>query len=90
MLDKTVVQRMKGLLCAHAVSINTCVQKDVSLANDDLLGDLMEELHQGPSEGMMKPLPIKLKKKGFNATKSVSSHAFYCCIITLILQNFAE
>ena len=81
---------MKGLLCAHAVSINTCVQKDVSLANDDLLGDLMEELHQGPSEGMMKPLPIKLKKKGFNATKSVSSHAFYCCIITLILQNFAE
>lgn len=46
-------------------------QKDVSLANDDLLGDLMEELHQGPSEGMMKPLPIKLKKKGFCATKSV-------------------
>ncbi|XP_022344658.2 DNA polymerase alpha catalytic subunit-like [Crassostrea virginica] len=45
-------------------------EKDVSLANDDLLGDLMEELHQGPSEGMMKPLPIKLKKKGFNATKS--------------------
>lgn len=46
-------------------------QKDVSLANDDLLGDLMEELHQGPSDGMMKPLPIKLKKKGFSATKSV-------------------
>ncbi|XP_056004368.1 DNA polymerase alpha catalytic subunit-like [Ostrea edulis] len=45
-------------------------EKDVSLANDDLLGDLMEELHQGPSEGMMKPLPIKLKKKGFCATKS--------------------
>lgn len=45
-------------------------QKDVSLANDDLLGDLMEELHQGPSDGMMKPLPIKLKK-GFSATKSV-------------------
>lgn len=46
-------------------------QKDVSLANDDLLGDLMEELHQGPADGMMKPLPIKLKKKGFSATKSV-------------------
>ncbi|XP_062567518.1 DNA polymerase alpha catalytic subunit-like [Saccostrea cucullata] len=45
-------------------------EKDVSLANDDLLGDLMEELHQGPSEGMMKPLPIKLKKKGFGASKS--------------------
>nr|XP_034328264.1 DNA polymerase alpha catalytic subunit isoform X1 [Crassostrea gigas] len=45
-------------------------EKDVSLANDDLLGDLMEELHQGPADGMMKPLPIKLKKKGFSATKS--------------------
>lgn len=53
------------------IVLNLNFQKDVSLANDDLLGDLMEELHQGPSDGMMKPLPIKLKKKGFSATKSV-------------------
>lgn len=51
--------------------LNLNFQKDVSLANDDFLGDLMEELHQGPADGMMKPLPIKLKKKGFSATKSV-------------------
>ncbi|KAK3094405.1 hypothetical protein FSP39_001308, partial [Pinctada imbricata] len=44
-------------------------EKDVSLANDDLLGDLMEELHSGPGDSV-KPLPIKLKRKPAGSTKS--------------------
>ena len=37
-------------------------QKDVSVKGDDLLGDLMEELHKGPTE-IPKPAPVKLTKK---------------------------
>lgn len=43
-------------------------QKDVSLANDELLGDLMADLHKGPDAGI-KPVPIKLKKKPVGSTK---------------------
>lgn len=43
-------------------------QKDVSLANDELLGDLMADLHRGPDTGI-KPVPIKLKKKSVGSTK---------------------
>ncbi|XP_052105058.1 DNA polymerase alpha catalytic subunit-like [Mytilus californianus] len=44
-------------------------EKDVSLANDELLGDLMADLHKGPDAGI-KPVPIKLKKKPVGSTKS--------------------
>ncbi|XP_069119304.1 DNA polymerase alpha catalytic subunit-like [Argopecten irradians] len=44
-------------------------EKDVSLAGDELLGDLMEELHNGPSDAII-PVPIKLKKRGPASTKS--------------------
>ena len=37
-------------------------QKDVSLKGDDLLGDLMEELHKGPAD-IPAPVPVKLTKK---------------------------
>ena len=43
-------------------------EKDVSLANDELLGDLMADLHRGPDTGI-KPVPIKLKKKFVGSTK---------------------
>ncbi|XP_021372053.1 DNA polymerase alpha catalytic subunit-like [Mizuhopecten yessoensis] len=45
------------------------VEKDVSLAGDELLGDLMEELHNGPSDSII-PVPIKLKKRGHASNKS--------------------
>ena len=43
-------------------------QKDVSLANDELLGDLMADLHKGPDTGI-KPVPIKLKKKSLGSSR---------------------
>ncbi|KAJ8310763.1 hypothetical protein KUTeg_012628 [Tegillarca granosa] len=45
-------------------------EKDVSLANDDLLGDLMEELHKGPASNAIRPMPVKLKKKTPGSAKS--------------------
>ena len=55
-------------ISGHSLSLNYVIrcliyfQKDVSVKGDDLLGDLMEELHKGPTE-IPKPAPVKLTKK---------------------------
>ncbi|KAL3848220.1 hypothetical protein ACJMK2_019093 [Sinanodonta woodiana] len=54
---------IKSMFMAQAAVGKKIPEKDVSLKDDGLLGDLMEELHKGPSEGAIKPAPVKLTKK---------------------------
>ncbi|KAK3603739.1 hypothetical protein CHS0354_023353 [Potamilus streckersoni] len=56
---------IKSMFMAQAAVSKKIPEKDVSLKDDGLLGDLMEELHRGPSEGAIKPAPVKLTKKRF-------------------------
>ncbi|KAK6196117.1 hypothetical protein SNE40_001404 [Patella caerulea] len=51
---------IKSMFAAASMVTKKKPEKDVTLANDDLLGDLMEELHKGSSQS--KPLPVKINK----------------------------
>ncbi|KAL5004890.1 hypothetical protein ScPMuIL_018346 [Solemya velum] len=63
---------IKAMFMAQSVSSSKRkTEKDVSLVNDDLFGDIMEELHKGPSQDLIKPGAVKLtKKKTVNSNKS--------------------
>ena len=52
---------IKSMFAAAAARPKKKVQDNASLGDDALLGDIMSELHQGPSP-MLAP-PMKLKKK---------------------------
>ncbi|KAL4220500.1 DNA polymerase alpha catalytic subunit [Mactra antiquata] len=55
-------QNIKSMFMAQAATGKRKPEKDVSLKGDELLGDLMNELHSGPSD-MMIPKPVKLTKR---------------------------
>ncbi|XP_041358143.1 DNA polymerase alpha catalytic subunit-like [Gigantopelta aegis] len=56
-------QDIKSMFAAASFGTKKKPEKDVSLADDDILGDLMQELRQGPT---VKPLPTKMNKTKSN------------------------
>ena len=54
------------------------LQKEVNLNDDDLLGDIMSELHQKPAPSLAPAVP-KLKRK------QLSKSVFYCILIVVAL-----
>ncbi|XP_067669020.1 DNA polymerase alpha catalytic subunit-like [Haliotis asinina] len=53
---------IKSMFAAAAVTSKKKPEKNVTLENDELLGDLMEELHRGPNSSSFKPVPVKVNK----------------------------
>ncbi|XP_060564158.1 DNA polymerase alpha catalytic subunit-like, partial [Ruditapes philippinarum] len=66
-------QNIKSMFMAQAATGKRKPEKDVSLKGDELLGDLMNELHSGPSEIAI-PKPVKLTKRPLVQQSARSPH----------------
>ncbi|WAR28490.1 DPOLA-like protein [Mya arenaria] len=55
---------IKSMFAAQAATGKRKPERDASVRGDELLGDIMSELHSGPSQGdLAPPPPVKLTKK---------------------------